>query len=255
MLYDPHLSRLYVTNPSTGPSMCLRLRAASIPATRPTILPPCSTISMAAGATSPCPTGCSPVSVAALPDGSRFYVASYQNRGLPGCKCRSHSACIIPMLTVYDALSLTVKPITATLLAPSLSLLALPQFAPAVCVASGSVLLPPDALHTGFDPIPHLHHCRRRQQPCLRQHLRCRIDRRHQHHHKHYLQRRQQYPRHAGHRPRRPLAACGLSPYRGGDYGILDCFERGYFQAANNFVAGENFNLGLTKDSSGDGTI
>ena len=70
------------------------------------------------GATAPCPTGCSPVSVAALPDGSRFYVASYQNAViLPRSSCRSHFGLHhshdSPCLTRF---SLTVKPVTATLL-------------------------------------------------------------------------------------------------------------------------------------------
>jgi hypothetical protein len=90
-----------------------------------------ATISMTAGANPPCPNGCSPVSVAALPDGSRFYVASYQSMSPCPDVNVGGGACIIPMLTVFDAPSLTVKPISGSLLAPapSLSLLTTPQFA------------------------------------------------------------------------------------------------------------------------------
>jgi hypothetical protein len=86
---------------------------------------------MTAGSNPPCPEGCSPASVAALPDGSRFYVASYASE--PACSdpnIGTSAPCIIPMLTVFDALSMTPKALTSTLLAPtpSLSLLASPQF-------------------------------------------------------------------------------------------------------------------------------
>ena len=73
-----------------------------------------------------------PVSVAALQDGSRFYVASYQSQAAcADANVGLASSCIVPMLTVFDAASITVKPATSTLLPsnPSLSLLTSPQFA------------------------------------------------------------------------------------------------------------------------------
>ena len=135
VLYDPNLNRLYVTNPNTGTvyvfSATGGVDLGGTANDTPTLL---GTISMAAGSNPPCPGGCSPVSVAALPDGSRFYVASFttqspcQDPNLDGS-----ATCMVPMLTVFDARSLTVKPISSTSLpspTPSLSLLTAPQFAP-----------------------------------------------------------------------------------------------------------------------------
>ncbi len=127
LLFEPHLNRLYVTNPSAGTVYVFS--ATGGPNDTPVLL---SAISMTAGANPPCATACSPVSVAALPDGSRFYVASYISQ--PNCSDASvgnTSPCIIPMLTVFDALSITPKQPTSNLLAPSYSLplLTAPHFA------------------------------------------------------------------------------------------------------------------------------
>jgi hypothetical protein len=134
ILYDSRLNRLYVTNPSTSTVYVFSTSGGVDPGgianDTPTLL---ATISLAAGSNPPCPGGCSPVSVAALPDGSRFYVASYQTQA--NCKdpiIGTAATCIVPMLTVFDALSMTVKPASSTLLPlsnPSLSLLTSPQFA------------------------------------------------------------------------------------------------------------------------------
>ena len=131
MLYDPHLGRIYVTNPSTGTvyvfSATGGVDSGGTANDTPTLL---ATISMTAGTNPLCPNGCSPVSVAALPDGSRFYVASYQAAAAcPDANVGAGVPCIIPMLTVFDAPSFTVKPISSSVLAPSLSLLTPPQFA------------------------------------------------------------------------------------------------------------------------------
>jgi len=136
VLYDHALNRLYVTNPTTG-TVYVFLATGGVDSTgaandTPTLL---ATISMTGGANSPCPNGCSPVSVTALPDGSRFYVASYELESAcqdPNVVTSggSPAPCIIPMLTVFDAASLTVTPVPSTLLAaPSLSLLTSPPFA------------------------------------------------------------------------------------------------------------------------------
>src|ERR1700722_16440682 len=135
VLYDHALNRLYVTNPATG-TVYVFLATGGVDSTgaandTPTLL---ATISMAGGANPSCPNGCSPVSVTALPDGSRFYVASYELES--ACQDPnvvnsggSPAPCIIPMLTVFDAASMTVKPVSSTLLAaPSLSLLTSPPF-------------------------------------------------------------------------------------------------------------------------------
>ncbi len=138
LLYDPHLNRLYVTNPATGQvfvySATGGLDLGGNANDTPKLL---ATISMAGGPSSPCPQGCSPVSIAALPDGSRFYVASYQSETSCSDSNVGATACIIPMLTVFDAPSMTVKPAASTLLpsspsssssSPSLSLLTSPPF-------------------------------------------------------------------------------------------------------------------------------
>lgn len=128
ILYDPTLNRLYVTNPSTGNVFVFSATGGANDT--PTLV---TTISMTGGATPPCPTTCSPVSITALKDGSRFYVASYES--LTSCPdpVVGSGPCIVPILTVFNAVSLTVKPVTSTSLpgSPSLSLLASPDFAPA----------------------------------------------------------------------------------------------------------------------------
>jgi DNA-binding beta-propeller fold protein YncE len=140
--FDKSHNRLYVTNPVA--QAVYVLDATSDP---PSLL---KAISMAAGPNSPCPGGCTPISVTPLPDGSRFYIASYQipTGSCPDTTLGSSVACIIPMLTIYDAPSLTVKPAPSTLLpsSQSLSLLSSSSFAstqyavPVVssCAASGS---------------------------------------------------------------------------------------------------------------------
>lgn len=132
LLYDPNLNRLYVTNPSNGNvyvfSATGGVDGGGTPNDTPVLL---GVISMSSGANPPCPDGCSPVSVAALPDGSRFYVASYQD--VAACQDANVGAvpCVVPRLTVFQSASLTVKPISSSppAVAPSLSLLSTPQFA------------------------------------------------------------------------------------------------------------------------------
>ena len=145
ILYDKNLNRLYVTNPSSG-----GLYAFSATTDPPTPLgnasglvsipapPPCS----ASGVTC---SPVAPVSVAALSDGSRFYVASYVT--VSGACPDTNivvQGCLIPQLTVFDASSLTVKPVFPTCglgwqapcqqsssqvpQQPSLSLFTAPQF-------------------------------------------------------------------------------------------------------------------------------
>ncbi|MGO9084456.1 MAG: YncE family protein [Candidatus Sulfotelmatobacter sp.] len=104
VLYDTSRNRLYVTNPSAGAvyifsaatdpptPMGSATGALSIPAP-----PPC-----AAGVCGPV----MPVSVAALPDSSRFYVASYVTAA-SGSPCPdpnvTAAGCVIPQVTVFDA--------------------------------------------------------------------------------------------------------------------------------------------------------
>ena len=124
VLFDKSRNRLYVTNP-TAQAVYVFDATTDPPS-------PLTTISMAAGANSPCPGGCTPTSVTALPDGSRFYIASYQiQNSCTDTTLGSSGQCIVPMLTIYDAASLTIKPAVSTLLpsSPSLSLLSSAQFA------------------------------------------------------------------------------------------------------------------------------
>jgi YVTN family beta-propeller protein len=113
IFFDPHLNRLYVTNPVTGTVYVFSDTGGANDT--PVQL---AAISFALGST-PCPTGpagCSPASVTALADGSRFYVASYQTASsCPDSFVGSSSACVIPGLAVFDAASLALKT-TMTLL-------------------------------------------------------------------------------------------------------------------------------------------
>jgi hypothetical protein len=139
VLYDPTLNRLYVTNPGAPNPTAGNSGDAAVYVfattggtdssgtanDTPSLL---MKIPMTIGSTA-CPGGCQPVSIAALPDGSRFYVASYQSQSnCPDPIVGAANPCLIPMLTVFDALSMTVKPASSPL-APSLSLLTPPQFA------------------------------------------------------------------------------------------------------------------------------
>ena len=119
VLYDPNLNRLYVTNPNgtsavnpLGSTVYVFSDTGGANDT-PVLLKAISFNSNSA----PCLLGCMPTSVTALPDGSRFYVASYQ---LPTGACPDTTvtgSCMIPSLTVFDANSLTPK------IAPALTLL------------------------------------------------------------------------------------------------------------------------------------
>lgn len=152
VLYDKSRNRLYVTNPGNGTS------AGALYVFDATADPPAPLGSSTGIVTIPAPAPCAanpvacgpvtPVSVTALADGSRFYVASYAvSSGLCPDPNVTANGCIIPQLTVFDAASLTVKPASSTLslLAPSLSLLAQGQFAAtqyAVPVPPGSPCAP-----------------------------------------------------------------------------------------------------------------
>jgi YVTN family beta-propeller protein len=107
VLYDKSRNRLYVTNPTSGKVFVFDA----------TTDPP-TPVGSAAGISIPLPPHCSlqtcstvmPVSVTALPDGSRFYVASYAT-ATSACPDPTLSAagCVIPQLTVFNAAALTVK--------------------------------------------------------------------------------------------------------------------------------------------------
>jgi YVTN family beta-propeller protein len=126
MFYDPTLNRIYVTNPGASSAAALYVFAASGGANdTPSLL---ATIPFTSGSTA-CASGpvCSPVSVTALLDGSRFYVASYQSYQSPAACPDAHvsGSCIVPQLTVFNANSLTVQYPNAS----TLTLLTWPPFA------------------------------------------------------------------------------------------------------------------------------
>jgi YVTN family beta-propeller protein len=100
---DPTLNRLYVTNPITQTVYVFSDTgglSAGVVSDVPNLL---ATISFAPGST-PCPAGCKPVSVTALLDGTRFYVASYQT----STGCSGSTLCVIPQLTVFNANTLSL---------------------------------------------------------------------------------------------------------------------------------------------------
>lgn len=129
VLYDKILNRLYVTNPTAG--MVYVFDATTDPPTpmatltipAPPITAPVSTVC----ANSSCAyTSVTPVSVAALPDGTRFYVASYvtgtasssSSTTCPDANVTTSAGCIIPQLTVYDSGTFAVKTTIFPLLPP-----------------------------------------------------------------------------------------------------------------------------------------
>jgi YVTN family beta-propeller protein len=141
LLYDPHLNRLYVTNPATGMVYVfsdtggtnagvpndtpVQLAAISFAST-PTVPGPCPAVATSAG--------CLPTSVAALPDGSRFYVASYQiASACPDGLAGVTGVCVIAGLTVFDANSFALEypaaPTPEHPTAPTMTLLTYPPFA------------------------------------------------------------------------------------------------------------------------------
>jgi YVTN family beta-propeller protein len=102
MFLDPTLNRLYVTNPITQTVYIFSDTgglSGGVVSDVPSLL---GTISFASGST-PCPSGCMPVSVTALLDGSRFYVATYQTS-----TCSSGGTCVTPQLTVFNANTLSL---------------------------------------------------------------------------------------------------------------------------------------------------
>jgi len=134
VLYDKSRNRLYVTNPTAGavyvfdattdPPTPLGSATGKISIPAPQIASPVSTVCATYTCSYSTPM---PVSVAALPDGSRFYVASYVtgtatsstgSTTCPDANATAPAGCIIPQVTVFDAASLTVKKTIFPLLSP-----------------------------------------------------------------------------------------------------------------------------------------
>lgn len=132
VVYDKSRNRLYVTNPNSG-SIYIFEATTDPPSLLATIAVPAPPISSTASLTTNCSaytctyTPVAASSVVALPDGSRFYVASYSigtatclvgdtcynpvNIPPPTCPDQSVTApgCMIPQITVFDAGTLAVK--------------------------------------------------------------------------------------------------------------------------------------------------
>jgi len=135
VLYDSNLNRLYVTNPAASSIYVFAVTGG--PNDTPVPLPVGTTTGgqIVIPAPSVCTAGTcgavAPVSIAALPDGSRFYVASYATTPPGTCPdtnvtpATTGVGCIIPQVTVYYSSSFAVKPVSSSnsLLSPSLSLL------------------------------------------------------------------------------------------------------------------------------------
>lgn len=107
VLYDPNLNRLYVTNPNNSSTYIFSV-SGSLPSLLNTIV-----LNVDATANYPSCVNACPMSVAALADGTRTYIASYQLLG--GCTdpipqlLTTPSACsVTASVTVIDALSMTV---------------------------------------------------------------------------------------------------------------------------------------------------
>jgi YVTN family beta-propeller protein len=150
ILYDPHLNRLYVTNPVTSTVYVFSDTGgtnAGVPNDTPVQL---AAISFASGS-APCPAvptsaGCFPTSVAALPDGSRFYVASYQlASACPDGLAGVTGACVIAGLTVFNANSLGLEYPNSPTMPPTMSLLTYPPFAANLAANQYQYAVPPVA--------------------------------------------------------------------------------------------------------------
>lgn len=98
--YDSHLNRLYIPNPTNS-----TVSFYDVTADPPSLI---TTIDLTkpipTGGSSPCPaTGCFPLSVAPLPDGSRAYVASfYIDSTSANC---TQTPCVQPQLTAINTLN------------------------------------------------------------------------------------------------------------------------------------------------------
>src|SRR6202049_4651926 len=130
VLYDKSLNRLYVTNPNAGAVYVFDattdpptpMGTLTVPA--PPIAAPVSTVCASAACTY---SSVMPVSVTALPDGSRFYVASYVtgtatsgsgSTTCPDTNVTAPAGCVIPQVTVFDAGTLTIRTTVFPLLLP-----------------------------------------------------------------------------------------------------------------------------------------
>jgi DNA-binding beta-propeller fold protein YncE len=131
MAYNAAGNRLYITNPVAATLTILDATTGpSSPTDRLTVL---ASISFAASnaANAPCPAGCIPVSVAALPDGSRAYVATYQITPTTCTNPTQAPPCIVAQATVLNLANNRVsKTISVGVLNPSAPIMVPPSFQP-----------------------------------------------------------------------------------------------------------------------------
>jgi DNA-binding beta-propeller fold protein YncE len=129
IFYDPHLNRLYVTNPVTSTVFVFSDTGGANDT--PVQLAQISfDIGSAPCSSSPQCSAVAPVSVTALPDGSRFYVASYQTES--ACTdplAGTTGACMIAAVTVFNANNFAPEYPTTSTSSPTLALLTDPPFA------------------------------------------------------------------------------------------------------------------------------
>jgi len=109
MLYHKSLNRLYITNPTAN-----TLTIVDVAADPPKLT---ATLNLTTGLNPLCPVGC--LSVTALPDGSRAYVASAQESST--CPTGMSSPCLISDVTVINASSNTI---TKTISLPTVPVVA-----------------------------------------------------------------------------------------------------------------------------------
>jgi len=134
VLYDKGLNRLYVTSPAASVgangSVYVFNAVGNSPTQPPTQLAAVSVPAVPKCAAAPATCGpVIPVSVAALPDGSRFYVASYQTQSPCSDPNAGTGSCIIPMVTVFDARTYAIRSASSSIFGSELSLFTSPPFA------------------------------------------------------------------------------------------------------------------------------
>jgi YVTN family beta-propeller protein len=127
IFFDPNLNRLYVANPVTAAVYVFSATGGANDT--PTLLTPTPlTIPGLNANTTPACAKCTapvPVSVTALLDGTRFYVASYQLAKPCSDPSVTAASCVVPIVTVFDANTFKLKyPAT-----PTQTLLTSPPFA------------------------------------------------------------------------------------------------------------------------------
>ena len=111
ILYDAHLQRLYVTSPATSTLFVFATSFTDSQGVLHDALQQLAAIPISGSVGCAGCTNSRPVSVAALPDGSRVYVASFQlsSTCTESDPANTGTCQVIPLVTVVDAASFAVK--------------------------------------------------------------------------------------------------------------------------------------------------